>query len=183
MKVIVTAVERNEGAEFSQVESEFVELEKICAQGRSCLEIGSLYGGSAKRLAEAMPEGSRMVCLDLGFEPLKKGWRTLPALLYRLETIQGRDVTLILGNSSTEIAREEAAKLGPYDLVFIDAGHDYVQVQADWEFYGKLGKIVAFHDIVSCQGSQALWNDIKGGYKHVEIIHGKAAGIGILWRG
>lgn len=182
MKIIVTAIERNRVAEFSQVESEFTELEKICSQVRSTLEIGSLYGGSAKRLAEAMPKGSKMVCVDLGYEALKPTWRTLPTLIWRLESVEDRDITLILGDSSSQHVKDWAGDLGPFDLVFIDGGHQYEQVKSDWETYGPLGSIVAFHDIASCVGAKTLWGEIKGAYRHQEFIDGVSAGIGVLWR-
>jgi len=164
---------------FSQVEEEFRELETICAQGRSCLEIGSLLGGSAKRLAMAMPAGSKMVCIDQGFERTSN---TLPMLLHSLQSIEGRDVTLILGDSTSDKVVAAASKLAPFDLVFIDGSHEYDAVLEDWNNYGPLGKIIAFHDIVSCQGAKGAWAKIREGRRYKEFMHGTTAGTGVLWR-
>ena len=36
---------------------------------------------------------------------------------------------------------------GPYDLVFIDGDHSPAGVRADWQNYGPMARLVAFHDI------------------------------------
>ena len=182
MKTIVTIMQSQAKNDLSQVESEFGHLLKIVAGCTSVLEIGSLFGGSAKRIAESMPEGSRMVCVDFGYEALKSEWKTLPALLWRLESIQNRDVTLILGDSKSEKVIEEVRKLAPFDLVFIDASHDYQSVVTDWNNYSKMAKIVAFHDIASCAGVKQLWKELRKVYPRQDhFIDGDAAGIGVLW--
>ena len=170
-------------ATISQVREEFIEFLKHIEGCKSALEIGSLYGGSASRIGQALTPGGRLVSIDLGMEPLKKDWVTLPTLLHRLSAIPDRDVHLLIGNSTSSDIIEEARKLGPYDLVFIDGGHTEDAVQSDWNNYGPMGKIVAFHDINSCDGVKAVWKRVRNAHaKHVEIIHGPEAGTGIVWR-
>lgn len=182
MKVHVTKPESNPGRDLSQVEAEFAELLKICAQGTSALEIGSLYGGSAKCLAESMPIGSRMVSVDLGYENLNRTLTTLPALIWRLERVADRDVHLVIGNSMWPEVVDEVKNLGPFDLVFIDGGHEEDNVLADWRNYGPMGKVVAFHDIRSNDGARNAWNKIKGDFRHEEFVHGTSAGMGVIWK-
>ena len=174
MRILIPFRDVTPGDDFSQVETEFQELEKLCAAGTSCLEIGSHYGGSAQRLAKAMPPGSKFVSIDLGLNAVY--------LLEKLLAIQDRDITYIHGNSYAGAVVKQAERLGPYDLVFIDGGHHYEEVKSDWLNYGPMGKIVAFHDIVSCSGVATLWGEIKPHYRHAEHVHGGSAGLGILWR-
>lgn len=183
MNVIVTDYEKRPGHDLSQVESEFAELLKIATGCRSCLEIGSLYGGSAERLAQAMPAGSRMVCVDLGYEALKPEWKTLPALLHRLSSLRERDVTLVLGSSQDAKVHEAVTALAPFDLVFIDGGHNYDAVSSDWQMYGPLGRIVAFHDLASSAEVARLFGELRPQYRHTAFIDGNNAGIGVIWRG
>ena len=65
---------------------------------------------------------------------------------------------------------------------------------ADWQNYGPLARIVAFHDIgwrreANWPGKRIavpeVWNEIKAGYRFEEIKlcpTGKNNGIGVLWR-
>lgn len=183
MNIHITDWEKRQAHDLSQVESEFAQLVELCSQGRSCLEIGSLYGGSSERLAKAMPEGSRMVCVDLGYEPMQPTWRTLPALMMRLSSVKDREVHLVIGSSKNTKVHEIVSDLGPFDLVFIDGGHKLHEVASDWAMYGPLGKVVAFHDVASCKDVQRFWKGLRNTHpRHAEFIDGESAGIGVLWR-
>jgi predicted O-methyltransferase YrrM len=77
------------------------------------------------------------------------------------------------------------------DFLLIDGDHTYYGVKKDFEMYSKLvkkGGMIAFHDACvhpsrsGCEVAK-FWRDIKGEYKHVEIIKDQKqgwAGIGIL---
>lgn len=73
-----------------------------------------------------------------------------------------------------------------FDLVHIDADHQYASVKQDWENVGKYAKICMFHDINddTCPGSKKLWNEIKQGKEVKEFLYqtdGKNVhGIGII---
>jgi predicted O-methyltransferase YrrM len=75
-----------------------------------------------------------------------------------------------------------------YDLVFIDGAHDYANVKADYEHWGRHAtKAVAFHDIAGlrdCEGAQKFWHQLMftEGWKSADVavssdlVH--SAGIG-----
>ena len=109
--------------------------------------------------------------------------------------VDGYDAHLILGVSQDENTIEKVRRLGPFDCVFIDAGHRIDGVTADWENYGPMARMVAFHDIAwkrpdDWTGTYRIdvpefWNSIKGDYLHREMIYdptGEDNGIGVLWR-
>jgi hypothetical protein len=80
---------------------------------------------------------------------------------------------IFIGNSTSSDAVSWAKKYSPYDLIFIDAGHDYESVKADYINYNTLGRFVAFHDILGLRntpGVARLWNEVKIGRKYIEFI-------------
>jgi predicted O-methyltransferase YrrM len=176
-----------------QIEAEiaaFVHL--LVSEGvRSYLEIGSKWGGSLWRVANALPAGSRIVSVDLPWGKRE----TEPHLVacYQALKEKGYDTHLFLGDSTSETMIEEVRALSPFDAVFIDANHTEPYVRQDWANYGPMGKIVAFHDInwkPRPQPSSKLpidvpkvWNEIKAGFRCEEIVFdARDNGIGVLWR-
>jgi predicted O-methyltransferase YrrM len=78
--------------------------------------------------------------------------------------------------------------LGPFDLVFIDGDHRYEGVKADWENYGRLGKVVVFHDIVrhpdgarNAPQVWRLWQELEGN-KSQFIGPDSLMGLGVVCR-
>jgi hypothetical protein len=76
-----------------------------------------------------------------------------------------KNLTLICGDSTSERVKYRMKILGPYDLIFIDANHDYEFVKQDFE--NALGMInpngvIALHDICAPSevGVQKLWDEI-----------------------
>jgi cephalosporin hydroxylase len=158
---------------------------------KSYLEIGSKYGGSLWRVANALPKATRLVAVDW---PQADGhWYPSLNLLQgcadKLIKL-GHNLKLILGDSTDQKTINRVHALSPFDAVFIDANHSLPFVKQDWKNYGMLAnKLVAFHDIGSpsefgkqpCQVPE-FWNDIKNKYRHVEIRHDpEKYGIGVLW--
>ena len=94
----------------------------------------------------------------------------------------GHEAHLFIGNSRAPSLVAAVQALGPYDFCFIDGDHSYEGVKADWENYGPHAKIVAFHDIINNVDCFRLWNEIKGGYRHVEYTSSIWLGIGILFK-
>jgi predicted O-methyltransferase YrrM len=172
---------------------EIVKSEKV----HSYLEIGSKFGGSLWRVGSVMPAGSTICAVDLpqGTRAWQDSRRSLQACFDRLTRDVGHFGALIWGDSTAEHVISDVRDLGQFDLVLIDANHTLPYVTNDWENYGPLGRIVAFHDIAWRRPADwagayqidvpAFWNSIKGGYRHEEIKldpTGQDNGFGILWR-
>jgi len=161
---------------------------------RTYLEIGSKFGGSLWRVANALPAASRIVSVDLpqGDGSFKDTLPHLQACAARLCEI-GYDAHLIQGDSTADDIVSAVAALGPFDACFIDANHTELFVRKDWANYGPLCRLVAFHDIgwlARPEPSKKMpievpkvWNEIKGDYRHEEIkLEARDNGIGVLWR-
>ena len=168
----------------------------------SYLEIGSKFGGSLWRAANALPKGSRIVAVDLpaGTKAWPASRLSLAACIEKLKEI-GYDAHLIWGNSTDPATIEQVRALGPFDAMLIDADHRWDRsnpkpngVQADFVNYGPMGRMIAFHDLAWRRAPDwvgtridvpEFWASIKDDYRHEEIIlcpTGKNNGIGVLWR-
>lgn len=157
------------------------------------LEIGARQGDTFHMVMAALPEGSSGVAVDLPGgawgqagtgEQLRKAVQQLRGL--------GRRVQCLLGDSTALPMIESVAALGPFDAVLIDGDHRYAGVKADWENYGRMARIVAFHDIAGAGVVQKtsglpvevplLWREIAPHYTHTEFVApGSPMGIGVLW--
>jgi predicted O-methyltransferase YrrM len=177
---------RNELAEFTGI----LRDEKV----KSYLEIGCKFGGSLWIIGNTLPTGARIVAVDLphGDTSFKD---TLPHLHECVEALKrkGYDAHLIIGDSTDGAIVEKVYALGPFDACLIDANHTLPYVTKDWKNYGKVCRLVAFHDINFWRPQPMpkhkkpievpqVWNAIKQDYRHVEIKHDKQDnGIGVLW--
>lgn len=169
----------------------------LMAEGvRSYLEIGSKFGGSLWKVARSLPKKSRVVSVDLphGDKSFKESQAPLEECVRALKA-KGYDAHLILGDSTAADVVEKARALGPYDAVFIDANHTLPYVRKDWENYGPMGKLVAFHDIGFYRreglppGKKPIevpifWRELKalGKNRTLDIRRDKQDnGIGVVW--
>lgn len=175
-----TPEQRLEEEYFSQDESEFQFLLDH-VQGNSLLEIGSRYGESFRRLSEKLPIGSRVVTLDLGQDPYSPNVDTQTYRARNCERLSkmGYDVHLLTGDSHSPDIVERVRSLGPFDVVFIDGDHSIKGVTEDWNNYGPMGKIVAFHDINGFNQMRDFWRDLPG--KKKDRVN-STMGIGIVFR-
>lgn len=180
-----------------QVDAEIDGLADIFANEgvKSVLEVGSKFGGSLARIASRLPEGSRIVSVDLpkGTKAWTQSEAELTALIAKLR-MQGHDTHLIWGDSTSPAIIEQVRALGPFDAVFIDANHTLPYVEKDWANYGPMARIIAFHDIGWRRGPDwegcridvpEFWERVKQDYRHQELKlcpTGKNNGIGVLWR-
>lgn len=176
----------------AQVDAEidgFIELLKT--EGvKSYLEIGSQYGGSFFKVGSSLPGGSRLVSVDRP-HPGHDTERHLIAARDELREL-GYFAEVFLGDSTAPGVIRLAANFAPYDAIFIDGNHTLPYVTTDWQNFGGMARIVAFHDIVWDRPVRPgrlpievrkLWLQIKGQYRHKEIIApGSEKGIGVLWR-
>lgn len=185
---------------------ELHEFQALCRKEkvRSYLEIGSKNGGSLWRIATKLDKGAKIVSIDLphGDQSFKVTLPNLEACVERLKK-EGYDAHLIVGDSTDPEVVEKARALGPFDLCLIDGNHTYPFVKKDWENYGPMCRMVAFHDIGYYRDytdSKKLpievpkfWEELKVGKKHIEIkreawrkVEGHKAcdnGIGVIWQG
>ena len=170
----------------------FIKKHNVC----SYLEIGSKHGGTFWRVSNTLPKRSRVVSVDLpqGDGSFKNSRPNLIACVDELKK-RGYDAHLFLTDSTDPATVEEVHKLGPFDLVFIDANHTEPYVRKDWANYGQLGNIVAFHDIAwkflphkddvkrLPIHVPIVWAELKKQYEHAEFSRCVASnGIGVLWR-
>jgi predicted O-methyltransferase YrrM len=160
----------------------------------SYLEIGSKFGGSLWRVANCLPPGSRIVSVDLpsGTKAWNESGESLKACIKELQH-RGYDAHVIWGDSKADETVASAVARAPYDAIFIDADHRLPGVTADWENYGPMGTIIAFHDIAWHREADwkgvridvpQFWDKIKHDYRHRELRFcptGKNNGIGVLW--
>lgn len=172
----------------------FIELLRQ-EQITSYLEIGARYGGSLWKIARSMPIGSRIVAVDMpdGWGGRADGKRVLKACAGELRNL-GYNVHLFIGDSKDAKIISCVKQFAPYDCVFIDGDHRIESVTSDWENYGAMSRIVAFHDISYFRVDEEkrkpvhvpeLWEKLKQSHRHKEFkyhLTGYDNGIGVLWR-
>lgn len=153
---------------------------------RSYCEIGSKFGGSLWLISNSLPKGARIVSVDIA--PRVELERCINELADR-----GYDAHLIVGDSQAAATIAEVAKLAPFDCLMIDGDHRMPVPRIDWENYGHMARIVAFHDIAYKHRSgrpeeqievPQQWQAVKSQFRHEEIIGNDMDyhGIGVLWR-
>lgn len=182
------------GRRSSQVPSELAALIALFkSRGvRSYLEIGARHGDSFHAVMSSLPPGSIGLAVDLPGDawgqPSSAGHldRAITDLCGR-----GYKASRIFGNSRATDVYLKVKAAGPFDAGLIDGDHRYPGVKADWESYGPLCGITAFHDIagegvVSRKGDLAvevprLWREIKATRDTVEFIApASRMGIGVV---
>jgi hypothetical protein len=114
------------------------------------LEIGSYAGESLFYLSQIFPRGSIITLVDLGDVPKAREILVKHTIPY-VERHYGHKVHLLTGFSDDPgilnqvMAYPQGQKL--YDMVFIDANHDFKWAYKDFMNYRDKAHYVAFHDI------------------------------------
>ena len=160
---------------------------------KSFIEIGSRFGGSLWRIANALPKGSKIVSVDSGkgMGGNKPGARgSLVACVNKLKE-RGYNAHLIIGDSHSFDVIAKAKALGPFDAAFIDGDHTLEGITLDWVYFGRHTKICGFHDVswqepahysgklVDCK---AFWEVLRKRYPSKTFTHpGGNMGVGFLW--
>lgn len=155
---------------------------------KSVLEIGTYHGGTLYHWLRNASADTKIVSVDsyaVGVDnrELCREW----AREYDVA------LELISGDSRRKKTIEEVESHGPFDWIFIDAGHYYDEVRDDWENYRPMcsqGGIVAFHDILPPTRTWPdiqvawLWKEIKAfGWTTEEFIadpNAEWGGIGVV---
>ena len=153
---------------------------------KTVLEVGTYHGGTLYHWLQGSVAGDRIVAVDSYQTGIDNRH------LYEEWTPKGVDLQIVVGDSRDPVVLEEVALFAPYDWAFIDAGHYYGEVKADWENYGpmvSLGGTVVFHDILPPTRAHPeievaqLWEEIKKDHMTLEVVADRGApwgGIGIV---
>ena len=143
-------------------------LEKIRGPFRSMLEVG-FGNGSTNTILNKFFNFEKMVVID-NFSANTSN-DTLVA------NLRNKNLVILCGNSTSKLCIDNAKKLGPFDLVFIDGAHQDPFILKDFENFGSLSTkegLVVLHDIASKEWPDVSknWNEIKKNKKfsHREFI-------------
>lgn len=174
----------------SQNPREFAELLEIYVTEMPIrtLEIGSHEGGTLYYWLKYAPPGAIVGSIDVQRinSDQYDSWKGDPSVKCIYLTDKSQEL------SSADWAIEN---LAPLDWLFIDGGHSYQEVEADFNMYGPLVReegVIAFHDILSYfpynSEVSEFWDDIKLKYDYDEIIHPpphneweRGPGIGLIY--
>lgn len=169
---------------FCQNLKEFCALLEVMKGSKSILEIGSRFGESLRWFAANCPHGSRIVTVDIGQCPDMPDIKTCEWWDDVCNELRPNyDLHQIYGDSHAKETIEKITALGPYDFVFIDGDHSYDGCSRDWENFGHLGKIVAFHDTVTIRDVRDVFLMASGDKRKQEFYEPTGFGIGVLWNG
>lgn len=168
--------------------AEFVDLLKA-ERVRSYLEIGALHGDTFHHVGMALPEGSRLVAVDLpGWkhgQPIGKHKDSAIALNAAINDLRrhGRDAHAFIGDSHAAGVVEDVRIFSPFDAVLVDGDHTDLGCRADWENYGPMARIIAFHDITGIPAVRKVFHEAREGKQWREIVSGMSnkGGFGIVW--
>lgn len=153
----------------------------------SVVEIGSREGGTLKLWLDNM-EKARCVSIDLsegrpeqvaGHGGLWLEWAKAKGNRFACLEKESQDRNIV---DIVEMA------MAPIDFLFIDGGHTYEQVKADYDNYGSLvryGGIIAFHDVVDKDWPDVVrfWNEVSQGKNSRLISHCRDKfGIGVIYK-
>jgi len=156
---------------------EYNELEHVYNLIKGCesyLEIGTAEGKSLYVLGNAL-NGNKITYVDLGED------HTTPI---RNELIKelGKPVTEVIGDSNSWKCYD-AVKNERFDAVFIDAGHDLINVLIDAMLYAPLAtKYVIFHDVTMPDVNRVFEyysrnTSVKNSYR---VVNSETFGYGII---
>ena len=132
------------------------------------LEVGSRHGDSTHEIAINLPPGSTIVAVDLpgGLWGTERSRPYLERVIADL-CARGYKASCIFGDSQTDATKRLIIGRGPYDAILLDGDHTLKGVTRDWQLYGDMAPIVAFHDIT--------------GTGQAEKVHGSPVEVPILW--
>jgi predicted O-methyltransferase YrrM len=166
---------------------------------RVVVEIGTARGGTFYAWCQVAEPDAVLVSIDLPDGPFG-GDRAAPdSSALRHYGQPGQQLHFIHDDShdvKTRAWLEEILGGKEIDFLMIDGDHTYEGVRQDFEMYTPLvgrGSPIAFHDILPhpedslCEVDR-FWNEIRGGYRHLELVdvppgsHGtQYGGIGVLY--
>ena len=162
---------------------------------RNVLEIGTCAGGTLYCLCRLAEPDGVIVSIDLPSGNFGGGCTEERVDEMRMLFPRDDQQLHLLredSHSGATLAKAQDILAGrQLDLLFIDGDHTYEGVKSDFEMYAPLardGALIAFHDILKHTSKDVVvdryWNEIKAGYRHVEIMSPpmQFGGIGVLWK-
>jgi predicted O-methyltransferase YrrM len=122
----------------SAPQGKLLQMLAVMLRARSILEIGTLAGYSTIWLARALPEDGHLTTLELDPHHAK----VATANLKRAGLDKKVDVRV--GRAMETLAKLEAEKAGPFDLVFIDADKPSTPDYFTWALaHSRVGTLIA----------------------------------------
>ena len=164
-----------------QDQQEFTQLLELYRerQPRRVLEIGTWHGGTLYHWLTNASPGGVVVAVDD---------HHTNAGMYHAWQPPDVELVTIQGDSHNPDTIDQAAQHGPYDWIFIDAGHTYHDVTADWHNYHPMAApdaIIAFHDITPTNDPDidvaALWLQLAPLNNTIELTEPGGRGIGVIY--
>lgn len=110
----------------SRLQGKFLEVLVRVSGARSILEIGTLGGYSTIWMARALPDGGRIVTLELDPRHAEV------ALANLLRAGVGERVDLRVGKAMESLPKLVGTAAAPFDLIFIDADKESYPEYLDW---------------------------------------------------
>jgi len=155
---------------------------------KSYLEVGCKHGDTFHAVGLALPKGSLLVAVDFPGArrgKLTGGSKNSYKVLHRSASAlkkRGQKSVVIIGDSHSKEVIKNVKKHSPFDAILIDGDHSFDGVRADWNNYGPMGTLVAFHDIRGDNDKGGtLFNELKQQYTHTEFAFYNKGGIGVIW--
>lgn len=170
---------------------EFEQLLRLYVQRRPArvLEVGTYHGGTLYHWLRHAAPGTLVLSVDQ--PPAGTG----DTALFHTWAPPRVELRCLRGDSTDPAMAAAASRFGPFDFVFLDAGHAEHEIRADWANYHPLcapGSVIALHDILPGRGAQSwiqvapVWRDIQAaGAVTQELIATREVdwgGIGVVYR-
>lgn len=156
------------------------------------LEIGARHGDTFHEVMINLPVGSYGLAVDLpgalwGKKSTGDSLQVAAADLRK----RGYRIDVIIGDSTVPNIVNRVKQKAPFGAALIDGDHTLKGVTKDWDNYGSMAPIVAFHDIVGVGQAEKVhgtpievprfWNSLKKKVENtVEFVdQGSLMGIGV----
>jgi predicted O-methyltransferase YrrM len=156
---------------------ELYRLAKEASKIGPCLEVGSFCGRSAAFIGLACKEENQILFAvdhhtgSIEHQPGEKAYdptlaepdgtiNTFRIFRDTMKKLSFEDTVVPIVSRSHIVAREWTTPLG---LLFIDAGHEYIDVLKDyhlWAKHVKVGGYLVFHDVGSWDGPTRMYNEV-----------------------
>lgn len=156
----------------SAPQGKLLHLLALAIGARAILEIGTLAGYSAIWLARALPQGGRLVSLEVDAHHAEVAERNL-----RRAGVDGK-VSVRLGSALETLPLLEREGAGPFDLVFIDADKPSNPQYVEWAVrLARPGALIVLDNVV--RGGRVILEDsadasVQGVRRAMDVFAGDA---------